>query len=89
MIRRIEFSSLWVQVWERVAESEGWDSETDIYEYALVDIEPVEYDGDYIDAVMFFYDGTVEFHFQKEQDAFCWDLFPIETIEEVYAKINL
>lgn len=89
MMRRLEFSLLWEQAWERVAQSEGWDSETDIYEYAFVDIEPIEYDGDFIDGVMFFRDGTVEFHLQEEQDAFCWDLFPIEIIEEVYARINL
>jgi hypothetical protein len=89
MMRRLEFSLLWEQAWKRVAQSEGWNSETDIYEYAFVDIEPLEYDGDYIDGVMFFFDGTVEFHLQKEQDALCWDLFPIEVIEDVYARINL
>lgn len=89
MMRRLEFSLLWEQAWKRVAQSEGWNSETDIYEYAFVDIEPIKYDGDFIDGVMFFFDGTVEFHLQKEEDAFCWDLFQLSVIEDVYARINL
>ena len=89
MMRRLEFSSLWMRAWDKVAEAEGWNSEADIYEYAFVDIEPLEYDGDFIDSVMFLRDGTVEFHLQKEQDAFCWDLFQLSVIEDVYARINL
>lgn len=59
------------------------------YQYENIELpEKIAFDDDYIDEVLFFGDGTIEFHLQKEQDAFCWDEFPIEVIEQVIACMN-
>jgi hypothetical protein len=44
------------------------------YESATLE-ETIPYDGDEIDAVLVFGDGTVELHFKNEEDAYNWGEF--------------
>ena len=58
----------------------GWD------EMEMIVFDPFDYDGDRIDAVVFFGDGTIEFHFEESQEAVNWAEFPNDVIRKV---INL
>lgn len=58
-----------------------WDSMEEIA------ITPFEYDGDRIDGVLFFGDGTVEFHLENSQEAINWAEFPNEIIRRVIDAI--
>ena len=77
-----------LKIWEQIAKAKCWDAQKDRYEYVSKEIEPLEYDGDHIDAVLFFGDGTIEFHLKKEEDAYCWDTFPIKLVEDILKRLN-
>lgn len=49
----------------------------------------VELDEDSIDSVLFFGDGTIEFHYKNEQDAFNWAEFSEELNEKVIEQLKL
>ena len=49
----------------------------------------VELDEDSIDGVLFFGDGTIEFHLKNEQDAINWAEFSEEVIEKVIEQLEL
>ena len=49
----------------------------------------VELDEDSIDSVLFFGDGTMEFHYKNEQDAINWAEFSKEVIEKVIEQLKL
>lgn len=55
----------------------GWD------EMEQIAFEPFDYDGDRIDGILFFGDGTIEFHFEKSQEAVNWAEFPNGVIKKV------
>ncbi len=70
--------------------------DNDIMEWYDVETIPlsnsIPYMNDNIDAVLFFGDGTIEFHFEKECDAINWYYFPnnyIQLVIEEMKKINL
>lgn len=83
-----EYSLLWDAMWQGVASDEGWDENTDPNEHIYWFIEPYGYDNDKIDAVMFFADGTIEFHLKKEKDAYNWSTFPLMVIEDILQIIE-
>lgn len=56
-------------------------------EYLSLDITPIPFENDYIDAVLFFGDGTIEFHFDETQDALNWSEFSTEIIEQVLVNL--
>jgi hypothetical protein len=56
-------------------------------EYLSVDITPIPFENDYIDAVLFFGDGCIEFHYKEDMDALNWSEFPTEIIEQVLANL--
>jgi hypothetical protein len=56
-------------------------------EYLSVDITPIPFENDYIDAVLFFGDGCIEFHYKEDMDALNWSQFPTEIIEQVLASL--
>lgn len=56
-------------------------------EYLSVDITPIPFENDYIDAVLFFGDGCIEFHYKEDMDALNWSQFPTEIIEQVLANL--
>lgn len=49
----------------------------------------VELDEDSIDSVLFFGDGTIEFHYKIEQDAINWAEFSEEVNEKVIEQLKL
>ena len=49
----------------------------------------VKLDEDYIDGVLLFGDGTIEFHYKNEQDAINWTEFSDEVIEKVIEQLEL
>jgi hypothetical protein len=53
------------------------------YDAKTIDIPEIEYEDDIIDSVLFFGDGTIEFHFKNSMDALNWAEFPIEIIDRV------
>lgn len=55
----------------------GWD------EMEMIVFDPFDYDGDRIDAVVFFGDGTIEFHFEESQETINWAEFPNDIIRRV------
>lgn len=52
-------------------------------EMEMIVFDPFDYDGDRIDAVVFFGDGTIEFHFEESQEAVNWAEFPNDVIRKV------
>jgi hypothetical protein len=56
-------------------------------EYLSVDITPIPFENDYIDAVLFFGDGCIEFHYKEDMDALNWSQFPTEIIEQVLTNL--
>lgn len=52
-------------------------------EMEMIVFDPFDYDGDRIDAVVFFGDGTIEFHFEESQEAINWAEFPNDVIRKV------
>lgn len=82
------FSYLFDTLCNEVARREEWNEETDWNEHVFIPIEPFPYSYDRIDGVLFFADGTVEFHGELDHDALCWCHFPPGTIEEVLARLR-
>lgn len=56
-------------------------------EYLSVDIIPIPFENDYIDAVLFFGDGCIEFHYKEDMVALNWSQFSTEIIEQVLANL--
>lgn len=59
-------------------------------EYKLVALpnEVKEEEGDYIDAVLMFGDGTLEYHLKNEEDAVNWSEFSEETNMDVLYELK-
>lgn len=87
MTRELQMLLQWDAIAEHIAHKQGWTEETDWDEFTDMEIDAIPSDGDFIDAVLFFADGTTEFHLQNEQDAYNWSTFPIEINEQVYEQI--
>lgn len=56
-------------------------------EYLSLDITPIPFENDYIDAVLFFGDGCIEFHYKEDMDALNWSQFSTEIIEQVLTNL--
>ena len=56
-------------------------------EYQYVDITPIEYDGDKIDGVLLFGDGTLEFHYASSMEAINYTDFPFEIMDKVIENL--
>lgn len=56
-------------------------------EYQYVDITPIEYDGDKIDGVLLFGDGTLEFHYASSMEAINYANFPFEIMDKVIENL--
>lgn len=56
-------------------------------EYLYVDIAPIEYDGDEIDGVLLFGDGTLEFHYASCMEAVNYADFPFEIMDKVIENL--
>ena len=56
-------------------------------EYLSIDITPIPFENDYIDAVLFFGDGCIEFHYKEDMDALNWSEFSTEIIEQVLVNL--
>ena len=66
------------------------DSPMEWTDYETIDLpNEVELDEDSIDGVLFFGDGTIEFHLKNEQDAPNWEKFSEEVIEKVIEQLEL
>lgn len=50
--------------------------------------EVKEEEGDYIDAVLMFGDGTLEYHLKHEEDAINWSEFSAETNTDVLYQLK-
>ena len=57
-------------------------------EYLSLDIIPINFENEYIDAVLFFGDGTIEFHLDETQDALNWGEFSTDIIEQVLTNLS-
>ena len=82
------FSDLFDALCNEIAHKEGWNEDTDWNEHAFVEIEPLAHEDDRIDGLLFFADGTVEFHLEKEQDALNWCTFLPKIIEDVLVRLR-
>ena len=59
-------------------------------DHEVIDLpNEVELDEDSIDSILFFGDGTIEFHYKIEQDAFNWAEFSEEVNEKVIEQLKL
>ena len=59
-------------------------------DHEVIDLpNEVELDEDTIDSILFFGDGTIEFHYKNEQDAFNWGGFSEEVNEKVIEQLKL
>ena len=59
-------------------------------DYETIDLpNEVELDEDSINGVLFFGDGTIEFHLKNEQDAINWAEFNEEVVEKVIEQLEL
>ena len=77
-----------------------WNDEVDLYmvngstmewtDHEVIDLpNEVKLDEDSIDGVLFFGDGTIEFHLKNEQDAINWAEFSEEINEKVIEQLEL
>ena len=77
-----------------------WNYETNSYivndstmewtDHEVIDLpNEVELDEDSIDSILFFGDGTIEFHYKNEQDAINWAEFSEEVNEKVIEQLKL
>lgn len=82
------FSDLFDAICNEIARKEGWNEYTDWNEHSFMEVEPLTHEDDQIDGVLFFADGTVEFHLKRKQDALNWCTFPPKTIEDVLARLR-
>lgn len=59
-------------------------------DHEVIDLpNEVELDEDTIDSILFFGDGTIEFHYKTEQDAFNWAEFSEGVNEKVIEQLKL
>lgn len=58
------------------------------YESITLPNEVKEEEGDYIDAVLMFGDGTLEYHLKNEEDAINWSEFSAETNLDVLIQLK-
>lgn len=58
------------------------------YESITLPNEVKEEEGDYIDAVLMFGDGTLEYHLKNEEDAINWSEFSEETNMDVLIQLK-
>ena len=59
-------------------------------DYETIDLpNEVELDEDSINGVLFFGDGTIEFHYKNGQDAINWAEFNEEVVEKVIEQLEL
>ena len=58
------------------------------YESITLPNEVKEEEGDYIDAVLMFGDGTLEYHLKNEEDAINWSEFSAETNMDVLYELK-
>ena len=66
------------------------DSPMEWTDYETIDLpNEVELDEDSINGVLFFGDGTIEFHLKNEQDAINWAEFSEEINEKVIEQLEL
>ena len=66
------------------------DSPMEWTDYETIDLpNEVELDEDSINGVLFFGDGTIEFHLKNEQDAINWAEFNEEVVEKVIEQLEL
>ena len=66
------------------------DSPMEWTDYETIDLpNEVELDEDSINGVLFFGDGTIEFHYKNGQDAINWAEFNEEVIEKVIEQLEL
>ena len=66
------------------------DSPMEWTDYETIDLpNEVELDEDSINGVLFFGDGTIEFHLKNEQDAINWAEFNEEVVEKVIGQLEL
>lgn len=56
-------------------------------EYQYVNITPIEYDGDKIDGVLLFGDGTIEFHYASSMEAINYADFPFDIMDKVIENL--
>lgn len=77
-----------------------WDNETMSFvlngstmewtDHEVIDLpNEIELDEDSIDSILFFGDGTIEYHYKNEQDAFNWGGFSEEVNEKVIEQLKL
>ena len=59
-----------------------WDN------FAYIDLEPIQYDEDIIDAVFIFGDGTIEFHLKNDCETLNWSEFDANTILQVIKQLT-
>lgn len=67
--------------------SDGCILEWDDHDFTM--IEPIPYEDDFIDGVLYFGDGTIEFHYEKSCEAENWSLFSEEVIKKVIHNLSL
>ena len=82
------FSDLFDTICNEVAKREGWNEETDWNEHVFIPIESFPYCDSRIDGVLFFADGTVEFHEDLYHEALSWCYFSIGAIEQVLERLK-
>ena len=59
-------------------------------DHEVIDLpNEVELDEDSIDSILFFGDGTIEFHYKNEQEAINWAEFSEEVNEKVIEQLKL
>lgn len=57
-------------------------------DYEYVEIDEIQLENDSIDGVLFFGDGTIEFHYKEEKDAENWANFDMDIIRNVIENLE-
>lgn len=83
---KLQIWAKWDSIVESVAIKARWDNDTEPWDYHAVEITPIPWEDDYLDAVLFFADGCTEFHLQNNGDALNWSTFSVEINESILSQ---
>lgn len=83
---KLQIWAKWDSIVESASIKAGWDNDTEPWDYYWVDINPIPWEDDLLDAVMLFADGCVEFHLKHNMDAENWSKFSVEINESILSQ---
>lgn len=84
-MNKLQIWTKWDSICESVVKKHLRD-DAEPWDYYFVNINPIPWEDDHLDGVLFFADGCVEFHLQNNGDAENWSTFSVEINESILSQ---